>query len=262
VTARYLSRRIGRSQNGMARGSSAPFPLASGELCAFPAAGPAACPAGGGAGRRSAAGRCRGPVPVLAPGQPPAALCGQAGADDREPDPAVPFVALVPFVPSDPLARGGPPDVARDCEGGDPAAAECPAPRDQLEAALAGPLPPVPLPPVPLPAPGRGGRSSGGAVRAPLSVSGMFLLRATLAALAPRREPGLVSPSPSAAGGASGRSREAYASPAAPGPVLVPAAASLDVAAAAAAPAPRPPATPAATAAAWPGFRRAHRAAR
>src|SRR6516225_4759925 len=105
VTARYLSRRIGRSQNGMARGSSAPFPLAGEELCAFPAD----CPAGGGAGLRSAAGRCRGPAPVLAPGQPPAALCGQAGADGREPDPPVP---LVPFVPLDLLAGGGPPDVA------------------------------------------------------------------------------------------------------------------------------------------------------
>ena len=81
MTARYLSRRIGRSQNGMARGSSAPFPLASGELCAFPAAGPAAGPAGGGAGRSSVAGRCRGPAPVLAPDQPADGWWGQAGAD-------------------------------------------------------------------------------------------------------------------------------------------------------------------------------------
>ena len=155
------------------------------------------------------------------------------------------------------MSRGAPPDVARDREGAGPAAAERPAPRDQLEAALAA----APLPPVP----GLGGRSSGGAVRAPLSVSGMFLLRARLAAAAPRREAGLVSPSPSAAGGASGRNRDAYASPAAAGPVLpVPAATSPDVAAAAAARRARThaPATPAATAAAWPGLRRAHRAAR
>src|SRR5271166_4096205 len=204
VTVRYLSRRIGRSQNGMARGSPAPFPLAGAEPCAFPAA----CWAGGEAGLRSAAGRCRGPAPVLAPGQPAeAGLCGQAGA---LPPVALPPVALLP---------------------------------------VAGP-----------PVSDLGGRSSGGAARAPLSASGMVRLRVSPAA-APRRDPGLVSPSPSAAGGASGRNRDAYASPA-PGPVPVPAAVSPDVAAAVAAPAPTPPATPAATAAAWPGFRRAHRAAR
>ena len=72
VTARYLSRRIGRSQNGMARGSSEPFPLAG--------VAAARRPGGGGeAGLRSAAGRCRGPAPVPAPDQPPAGLCGQAG---------------------------------------------------------------------------------------------------------------------------------------------------------------------------------------
>ena len=73
MAARYLSRRIGRSQNGMARGSSVPFPPAG----AFPGAGPA----GGGAGRRSVAGRCRGPAPVLAPDQPADGWWGQAGAD-------------------------------------------------------------------------------------------------------------------------------------------------------------------------------------
>ena len=73
MTVRYLSRRIGRSQNGMARGSAAPFPLAGPEFCAFPA--------GGAADRRSVAGRCRGPAPVLAPGQPDeAGWWGQAGA--------------------------------------------------------------------------------------------------------------------------------------------------------------------------------------
>ena len=72
VTARYLSRRIGRSQNGMARGSSEPFPLAG-------VPPPPGGPAGGEAGLRSAAGRCRGPTPVPAPDQPPDGLCGQAG---------------------------------------------------------------------------------------------------------------------------------------------------------------------------------------
>ena len=77
MTVRYLSRRIGRSQNGMARGSAAPFPLAGAEFCAFPVA----CEAGGAAGLRSEAGRGRGPAPVLAPGQPDeAGLWGQAGA--------------------------------------------------------------------------------------------------------------------------------------------------------------------------------------
>src|SRR5580704_18302607 len=257
VTVRYLSRRIGRSQNGMARGSPAPFPLAGAEPGPFPAA----CWAGGEAGLRSAAGRCRGPAPVLAPGQPAeAGLCGQAGAGWREPDPPVPLVPLVLLAVL--LVGGGPPDVARDRAGGDPAAGECPAPRDQLAAALAGALPPVALSPVAgPPVSDLGGRSSGGAARAPLSASGMVRLRVSPAA-APRRDPGLVSPSPSAAGGASGRNRDAYASPVAPGPVPVPAAVSPPVAAAVAAPAPTPPATPAATAAAWPGFRRAHRAAR
>jgi hypothetical protein len=206
VTARYLSRRTGRSQNGVARGSSEPFPPAGAE--------PPAGSAGGGAGLRPAAGRCRGPAPVLAPNQPAAGLSGQDrvfGSGWRAPGPPfVPLVPLVPLVLLVLLAGGadhelGAPDVARDRDGAGPAAVARPAPRDQLEAALAGPLPAAALVPV------LGGRSSGGGVRAPLSVSGMFLLRARLPGLAPapRREPELISPSPSAAGGASGRNRDA-----------------------------------------------------
>ena len=54
-----------------------PFPPAGPELSAFPAA----CWAGRAAGLGWAAGRCRGPAPVLAPDQPAAGLWGQAGAD-------------------------------------------------------------------------------------------------------------------------------------------------------------------------------------
>jgi hypothetical protein len=170
---------------------------------------------------------------VLAPVQPDeAGLFGQAGAGWRELGPLVPLVPPVPLVllvlPVPLVLLGAPPDVARERAGGEPAVAERPAPRDQLEAALAGPAPPA-LAPLPLP------------LRLPL-----------------RRVPELVSPSPSAAGGASGRNRDAYASPAA----AVPVPASPDAAAAATAPAPTPLATPAATDAAWPGLRRAHRAAR
>src|SRR5580658_3449016 len=201
VSARYLSRRIGCSQNGAARGSSGRFPLAG--VLPLPVG---SC--GGGAGLRSVGGRCRGPAPVLVL----------------------------------------PPDQPRDRTGGGPAGAERPAPRDQLETVPAGPLPPLLPLPLPVPAPDRGGRSSGGAVRLPpLPVSGMFRLRPGLAAVPPRREPGLVwpfpfpFPSPSAAGGASARNRDVYASPAASDPVPVP----VPV-----------------TAAAWAGFRRAHRATR
>ena len=89
--------------------------------------------------------------------------------------------------------------------------AERPAPRDQPEAdAAADPLDPLD----PLAEPLRGGRSSGGATR-PLapSASVTFLARAEPAPetpLATRREPPLASPSssPSAGGGASGRSRD------------------------------------------------------
>jgi hypothetical protein len=62
--------------------------------------------------------------------------------------------------------------------------------------------------------PARGGRSRGGATRPPPppSASAAFLARAEPAPLNPpatRREPELTSPSPSAGGGASGRSRDA-----------------------------------------------------
>ena len=90
--------------------------------------------------------------------------------------------------------------------------AERPAPRDQPVAG-ADADPPDPFgPPAPF-APCRGGRSSGGATR-PLapSASVTFLARAEPdpeTPLSTRREPPLVSPSPSAGGGASGRSRDA-----------------------------------------------------
>src|SRR5580704_18635004 len=178
VAVRYLSRRIGRSQNGMADGSSLPRPLAD----PLP---PSAGSAGGAVGLGRAAGRCRAP----APDHP---VDGQAGAADPA-EPAWPEGA-------------GPVDVERARGPAPPAAAERPAPRDQPEAALAGPAGDAPLP-------DRGGRSSGGAARAPLSASGAFRLRVRPAAAAPRRDPELASPFPSTAGGASGRNRDAYASP-------------------------------------------------
>ena len=90
--------------------------------------------------------------------------------------------------------------------------AERPAPRDQPEAgADAGPPDPF-GPPAPV-VPCRGGRSSGGATRLlPPSASVTFLARAEPGPEPPpttRREPPLASPSPSAGGGASGRSRDA-----------------------------------------------------
>jgi hypothetical protein len=181
VAVRYLSRRIGRSQNGMADGSSLPRPLAD----PLP---PSAGAAGGAAGLGLAAGRCRAP----APDHP---VDGQAGAAD----PAGPVGPARP-------EGAGPGDVERAREPAAPGAAERPAPRDQPEAALAGPAGDAPLP-------DRGGRSSGGAARAPLSASGAFRLRVRPAAAAPRRDPELASPFPSTAGGASGRNRDAYASP-------------------------------------------------
>jgi hypothetical protein len=71
----------------------------------------------------------------------------------------------------------------------------------QAEAPLDDPLPPEP---------GLGGRSSGGAVRlaAPWPLA-MALPRTGAAVLASLREPGLGAPSWSAAGGASGRNRDA-----------------------------------------------------
>jgi hypothetical protein len=93
-----------------------------------------------------------------------------------------------------------------------PAAAERPAPRDQPAADPAAPAVPADPADPAGPPPDLGGRSSGGATRPLLAASGTFLLRAVPVALTPlttRREPVLVSPSPSAGGGASGRNREA-----------------------------------------------------
>ena len=75
-----------------------------------------------------------------------------------------------------------PPDVARDRVGAGPGAAvERPAPRDQVAAALAGPLLAVPLAAVLVPGAGfLGGRSRGGGVRpVPVPVSGAVLARAS-----------------------------------------------------------------------------------
>jgi hypothetical protein len=167
------------------------------------------------------------------------------GADPAEPERAE--TREEPEEPEDAArVRGptGPPDTER------------PAPRDQPDADPAVPAGPLP---------DLGGRSRGGAARPPLAASGMFLWRAVPAALTPlttRRPPELASPSPSAGGGASGRNREAYASLDALATVPARAAESAEAAEPAATPAPAPAATPAATAAAWPGLRRAHRAAR
>jgi hypothetical protein len=102
-------------------------------------------------------------------------------------------------VPADP--------VPADTVPADTVPAERPAPRDQPEAGAAA----EPFDPFGLRPPRRGGRSSGGATR-PLasSASVTFLARAEPdpeTPLSARREPPLASPSPSAGGGASGRSR-------------------------------------------------------
>jgi hypothetical protein len=75
VTARYLSRRIGRSQNGMGGCFSEPFPLAGPPLAVPPPPAGSAGGAGDGVGLGAIADRCRGP----APDQP---VDGQAGAGD------------------------------------------------------------------------------------------------------------------------------------------------------------------------------------
>jgi hypothetical protein len=274
---RYLSRRIGRSQNGTEGWSSWPRPRAG-----WP-------PRSAGSAGAGAAGFGFGPAPdrclPLTAAHP---LDGQAGPEPpllplpprlpRKPPLPLPLLPVLPVLPvmggADPAeaeraeTREGPEepeDAARVRGPTGPTAAERPAPRDQPEADPEAPDDPL--------LPDLGGRSSGGATRSPLlAASGTFLLRAVPAALAPlttRREPVLVSPSPSAWGGASGRSREAYASLDALATVPARAAASAEAAdpaapapAPAATPAPAPAATPAATAAAWPGLRRAHRAAR
>lgn len=183
----------------MARGSSGARPLAGWA--------PWSAGSAGGAGLGPAADRCLAP----APGHP---LAGQAGPAPLNPLPgreappvmggADPRSAARPRI--GPEEAGDPVDVARNHDAAGPAAAERPAPRDQLET---DPAPPAdPFDPVPF---GRGGRSRGGATRAPLSASVTFLARAAPAPLTARREPALTSPS--GGGGASGRSREAYASP-------------------------------------------------
>src|SRR5579862_4846934 len=200
VTACYLSRRTGRSQNGMGEDSSVPRSPAP-----WPDAGGSA---GGGDGLgldpedpvvpRTGA-RCR----VEAPGQP---VDGQAGLGWADlVDPAVPPPDGAG--PGPPAAdRGEPVETARDRAGADPAdpAAGRPAPRDQPEAALDDPLPPEP---------DLGGRSSGGAVRV-VPPSPSPATRPLADAEIPASLRGLGPPSPSAAGGASWRNRDAYASPA------------------------------------------------
>jgi hypothetical protein len=208
TTGCYLSRRIGRSQNGMARGSSGSAPLA----------GPPSAAAGldGGAdGLGLAPGRCRAPTP----GHPAEDFELQAGLVGQDPDPPDP---LDPFDPPDPLDGApeepgdredptGPGDAPRDRGLTKPAkpADDRPDPRDQPEAALDGPAPldaprceELPLKALPFDAPPRdglpfdapprgapprdglplaadlGGRSSGGAVRPPPSASARFLDRA------------------------------------------------------------------------------------
>jgi len=229
VPARYLllSRRIGRSQNGLAGGSSGPRPPAS--VPPWPPGPPwPAGSAGGGAG----AGRGLPPDRCLAPaaGQP---LAGQAGPDPLDP----------PLMDgADPPARArlltGAEDTADPVDAARarvPAPAERPAPRDQPPADPTDPADPFepisplepfepfdPLDPFepldPLdpfePRPVRAGRSSGGATRAaPPSASAAFRARTDpgppLTPLTTRRELVLTWPSPSTGGGASGRSRDA-----------------------------------------------------
>src|SRR5208282_862802 len=184
LTACYLSRRIGRSQNGRAGGSSWPLPLAGLPPRSAAWAGGAA---GGGAG-----GFGFGPADerwwAVAAGHP---LDGQAGPWGREPppliggaDPGLPNRAGARDGAEDPVAAARLRPPAGPCP---PAATERPAPRDQPEAAPAAPADPLatldPLDPLdpfdPFDPFDRGGRSSGGATRpAPPSASGRFLLRA------------------------------------------------------------------------------------
>jgi hypothetical protein len=210
-----LSRRIGRSQNGVAGGSSGPLDREPPPESAGSAGG-----LGAGFGRARPADRWRGP----ALGQP---LAGQAGPPPLDPPELDPPELDPPELDPpeldppelDPRApeldgRGA----GRLTGGADPPprlwllTGERPAPRDQPEAdADAGPPDPF-GPPAPV-APCRGGRSSGGATRLlPPSASVTFLARAEPGPGTPpttRRELPLASSSPSAGGGASGRSRDA-----------------------------------------------------
>ena len=148
MTARYLSRRIGRSQNGRGGCFSVPFPLAG-----PPPAGSAggAGGAGAGVGLGAIADRCRGP----APDHP---VEGQAGAG------AAGLGAGAGRGAAGPEEAGAGARARVRCRPFDPA--ERPAPRDQPEAALDDPAGPE--------VPARGGRSRGGAVRPAPSVSGML----------------------------------------------------------------------------------------
>jgi hypothetical protein len=150
MAVRYLSRRIGRSQNGMARGSPWPRPLADPP--------PSGGVAGGTGAFDPAAGLCRVVgCRVVAPDHP---FDGQAGppADPAgprsDPETAEPVEVARTRAPA---APAGPADVER------------PGPRDQPEAALADPFDDAA-------GPGLGGRSSGGAVRPPPSASAVVLL--------------------------------------------------------------------------------------
>jgi hypothetical protein len=178
-----LSRRIGRSQNGMAGGSSRPLdrvpPESAGSAGGF----------GAGFGLARPPDRWRGP----AVGHP---LAGQAGP----PPPLPPFPLDRPEL----AGRGA----GRLTGGADPPL----RPRLLTGGAEAGAAE-EPFDPFGLWAPCRGGRSSGGATRPlPPSASVTFLARAEPdpeTPLTTRREPPLASPSASAGGGASGRSRDA-----------------------------------------------------
>ena len=238
-----MSLRIGRSQNGVAGGSSWPLDRWPPPWSAVSAGG---FGAGAGFGLARPLDRWRGP----ALGHP---LAGQAGPPPAEPPepPEPPDLPELPELPEPPeldgrgagrLTGGADPplrpwlltggadegaggaDAARgrgpvpaetvpadtapaDTVPADTVPADRPAPRDQPEAgAAAEPLDPLAEPRL-------GGRSSGGATR-PLapSASVTFLARAEPDPETPpttRREPSLASPSPSAGGGASGRSRDA-----------------------------------------------------
>ena len=197
----------------MAEGSSWPPPLDG--LPPWPADSAGGFWGDAGAGLGLPPERCLAP----AAGHP---LAGQAGPDPLDPlDPLDPPEPLEPpgwlMGGADPPARlwlltgaEDPGAGAAAARGRGPAPGERPAPRDQPEAdpaTSAGPPDPFGAP-----LPDRGGRSSGGATRPPPSASAAFLARAEPAPLTPlttRREPGPTSPSPSAGGGASGRSRDA-----------------------------------------------------
>jgi hypothetical protein len=133
ATGCYLSRRIGRSQNGMARGSSGSARLADPPSAAVGSDG-------GAGGFGPAPDRCR----VPAPGQPVEDFDAQAGLVGQEPDPPPDPLDGAPEEPGDREGPTGPGDVAWDrgpTTPADPADADRPDPRDQPEAAPDDPLP-------------------------------------------------------------------------------------------------------------------------